>query len=168
MIIKLHGETTIENLPKVISELIADIQLRTGIDPASSIILKDVELGVLFNMHGEKMLLSVEHEGVRETFTIHVELDEAGNIKKAKDNEEESFLDEYSRAIALGLESPTTTEIESVFNDEDLILIDTEIGGDLVAYTYAHALEKDLTVRRYYRNGVLVGEIGYEGNKKEA
>lgn len=168
MIIKLHGETSIKNLPNIIKDLITDIQVRAGIDPASSITLKDVELGVLFNINGEKMLLSVEHGGVKETFTIHVELDEAGNIKGKKDNEEESFLDEYSKAVALGLESPTTEEIESVYNDDDLAEVSFEVGGDLKAIHYKHKTEEGLFVVRYYRNGVLVGETGYGEKKKEA
>ena len=138
MIIKLHGETSIKNLPNIIKDLITDIQVRAGIDPASSITLKDVEL------------------------------DEAGNIKGKKDNEEESFLDEYSRAVALGLESPTTEEIESVYTDDDLAEVSFEVGGDLKAIHYKHKTEEGLFVVRYYRNGVLVGETGYGEKKKEA
>ena len=111
------------------------------------------------------MMLSSEVYGVIEPFVVHVELDEKGNVKRTKDNEEESFLDDYSRAIAKGLESPTIQEIMSVYNDEDLDCFDSESGGDLVAYHYKHRIEKDLKVIRYYRNVVLVGETGY---KKEA
>lgn len=165
MIIKLHGETTMNKLPKVLKEVIEDIQSRAGIEQ-SEFTLKDAELGVLFNVNGEKMMLSSEIDGTVEPFMVHVELDAKGNIKVKKDNEEESFLDEYSKAIAKGLESPTTKEIESVFNDEDLIEYDSESGGDLVAIHYKHKIEKDLSVIRYYRNGILVGETGYK--KKEA
>lgn len=164
MIIKLHGETSINKLGKIVKEVVTDIQARAGIEE-TKFTLKDTEIGVLFNVNGEKKQITVEHDGVQEMFVVHVELDEKGNIKRTKDNEEESFLDEYSKAIAQGLESPTTEEIESVFNDEDLVEFDSESGGDLVAIHYKHKIEEGLFVVRYYRNGVLVGETGYK--KKE-
>ena len=165
MIIKLHGETTVEKLSVLLTEIITDIKARTGLDAAFNFNIKDAEVGVLFNVNGEKMGLVVEHEGVEETFTVHVELDENGNIKRAKDNEEESFLDEYSRAISKGLESPTTEEIESVYADEDLAEIWVEQGGDLKAIHYKHKNEEGLFVARYFRNGVLVGETGYKNKE---
>lgn len=164
MIIKIHGETSVNKLPTIIRDITADIQNRAGLE-GKKFNLKDAEIGVLFNVNGEKMMLSSEVDGVIEPFVVHVELDEKGNVKRTKDNEEESFLDDYSRAIAKGLESPTIQEIMSVYNDEDLDCFDSESGGDLVAYHYKHRIEKDLKVIRYYRNGVLVGETGY---KKEA
>lgn len=164
MIINLHGETSLNKLPKIIKEIVSDIQNRAGIEDAK-FNLKDVELGILFNINAKKMMLSSEIDGVVEPFVVHVELDEKGNIKRTKDNEEETFLDDYSRAMAKGESSPTTAEIESVYNDEDLIEYDSESGGDLIALHYKHKLEEGLFVIRYYRNGVLVGESGY---KKEA
>lgn len=165
MIIKLHGETTVNKLTKIIKEVVTDIQKRAGLEE-NKFTLKDVELGVLFNVNGEKMMLSSEIDGVSEPFAVHVELDEKGNIKRTVDNEEESFLDDYSRAIAKGLESPTTEPIESTFNDGDLVEYDAESGGDLVALHYRHKTEAGLFVIRYFRNGILVGETGYK--KKEA
>ena len=97
--------------------------------------------------------LNVEHEGVPEIFKVAVELDEKGNIKKAVDNEKESFMDDYSRARAKGVaDSIGRTEIESVYNDSDLDFHREENGGDLVCEL----------VERFYRDGVLVGEAGYK------
>lgn len=166
MIIELHGEISVEKLSEVLMEIITDMNTRVGLNADINFNLKDVKVGVVFNVNGEKMGLVVEHEGIKEAFTVHVELDEAGNIKRAKDNEEETFLDEYSRAISKGLESPTTEEIESVFNDEDLEEVFTETGGDLKAVHYKHKIQEGLFVVRYFRNEILVGETGY--GKKEA
>lgn len=166
MIIEIHGETTVENLTKMLMDIIKDIQIRAGLSNSFDFNIKDAKVGVVFNVNGEKKGLVVEHEGIEETFTVHVELDEAGNIKRAKDNEEQTFLDEYSRAIAKGLESPTTEEIESVYEDEDLEEVFTETGGDLKAVHYKHKIEEGLFVVRYFRNEILVGETGY--GKKEA
>ena len=164
MIIKLHGETSLNKLPKILKEVIADVQKRAGIEEPKFTV-KDVELGILFTIDGEKMMLSSEINGVVEPFILHVELDKKGNILRQKDNENESFLDDYSRAIAQGLDSPTTKEIESVFNDEDLVQEHEENGGDLIAKHYVHTLTGENVVR-YYRNGILVGETGYK--KKES
>lgn len=164
MIIKLHGETSLNKLPKILKEVITDIQKRANIEE-TKFSVKDAELGILFTVNGEKMMLSSEIDGVIEPFKVHVELDAKGNVVKKKDNEEESLLDDYSRAIAKGLESPTTEEIESVFNDEDLIQEHEESGGDLVAKYYKNIATGEHVIR-YYRNGILVGETGYK--KKEA
>ena len=106
--------------------------------------------------------LNVEHEGVPEIFKVAVELDEKGNIKKAVDNEKESFMDDYSRARAKGVaDSIGRTEIESVYNDSDLDFHREENGGDLVCKYYKHKQTGEL-VERFYRDGVLVGEAGYK------
>ena len=163
MIIKLHGETNLNDLSKVLTEIIQDIQARAGLEK-SSFTLKDAEIGILFNVEGEKMMLSVEHEGVKEIFKVHVNLDENGNIKNRKDNESESFEDAYSRAVAKGLENPLTEEIESVYNDEFLIEKNRIEVGDLVEVEMKHVVTKE-TVYRYYRNGILVGELGVKGRE---
>lgn len=163
MIIKLHGETSLNKLPKILKEVITDIQNRAGIEE-SKFNIKDLEVGILFNVNGEKMFLSVQHEGVKETFTVHVELDGKGNIKSNKDNENESFLDDYSKAVSKGLANPVTKEIESVYNDEDLIEESRIDAGDLVEITYTEIFTGE-KVQRYYRNGVLVGEIGYKNKE---
>lgn len=158
MIIKLYGETSLNKLPKILREVITDIQGRAGIEE-SKFTLKDLEVGILFNVNGEKMMLSSEIEGIVEPFKVFVELDEKGNIKNKKDNEEETFQDDYTRAIAKGLENPLNKEIDSVYNDKDLEFDFEEVGGDLVAKYYTVKETGDKVVR-YYRSGVLVGEIG--------
>lgn len=160
MIIKLHGETSLNKLPKILKEVITDIQNRAGIEE-SKFTLKDAEIGILFNVNGEKMFLSVEHEGLKEIFNVHVELDEKGNIKGKKDNEKESFADEYTKAVAKGLENPVTKEIESVYKDEFLKEESRNDVGDLVEIKYTEILTGE-TVYRYYRNGVLIGEVGHK------
>lgn len=168
MIIKLHGETSMNKLPKILKEVIADVQARAGI-PDAKFTLKDVEVGVMFNVEGQKQFISVSHDGVAEVFKVHVKLDKKGNIDMTVDNEKESFLDDYSKAVAKGEESTAGYEpIESVFDDADLEEVHEEDGGDLVAKFYKHKKE-DLHVVRYFRNGVLVGESGYKNQlEKEA
>lgn len=168
MIIKVHGETSMNKLPKTLKEVVADVQARAGI-PDAKFIIKDAEVGILFNVEGEKNFLSVTHDGVAEPFKVHVKLDKKGNVDTTVDNEKESFLDDYSRAVAKGEQPQAGYEpIESVFNDDALEEVHEENGGDLVAKYYEHKKE-DLLVVRYFRNGVLVGESGYKKNvEKEA
>ena len=160
MIIKFNGETSLNKLSESIKEVVSDIQERAGLD-ASKIKIKDAQIGVLFKVGSEMNYLSVEHDGQREIFQVNVQLDEKGNIKKKVDNEEESFVDDYTKAISKGLESPATKEIESVFNDEELEKVAEEHGGDLVAIYYKHKVTGEQVIR-YFRNGVLVGEMGYK------
>lgn len=160
MIIKLHGETSLNKLPKILKEVISDIQNRAGIEE-SKFTIKDAEIGILFNVNGEKMFLSVEHEGIKETFNVHVELDEKGNIKNKKDNEAETFADDYSRAIAKGFDATITEEIESSYKDEFLVEEERTDAGDLVEIKYKEIITGE-TVFRYYRNGILIGEIGFK------
>lgn len=166
MIMKLHGETSLNKLPKIIKEVVADVQARAGI-PDAKFTVKDVEVGILFNVEGEKNFLSVTHKGVAEPFKVHVKLDQKGNVDMTVDNEKESFLDDFSRAVAKGEDSPAGHEpIESVFEDADLEEVHEEDGGDLVAKYYQHKKE-DLLVVRYFRNGVLVGESGYKKKQEK-
>ncbi len=168
MIVKLHGETSLNKLPKIIKGIVSDVQARAGV-PDAKFTIKDVEVGILFNVEGEKSYLSVTHDGVAEPFKVHVKLDKNGDIDTTVDNEKESFLDDYSRAVAKGEQSPAGHDpIESIFNDDDLKEVHEEDGGDLVAKYYEHTKE-DLLVVRYFRNGVLVGESGYKKKlEKEA
>lgn len=166
MIVKLHGETSMNKLPKIIKEVVAGVQEKAGI-PDSKFTVKDIEIGILFNVEGEKNYLSVTHEGVAEPFKVHVKLDSKGNVDMTVDNEKESFLDDYSRAMAKGEQSPAGHEpIESVFEDADLEQVHEENGGDLVAKFYEHKKE-DLLVVRYFRNDVLVGESGYKKEQEK-
>lgn len=161
MIIKLNGETSINKLGKIIQEVAGDIQERAGLEKGTKLKVKDAQIGVMFEVNGELNYLSVEHEGIKEIFQVNVQLDSKGNIVKAVDNEEETFQDEYTRNILKGIESPITEEIESVFDDADLIIIDSVNGGDLVEKTYRNTKTNEI-VKRYYRNDVLVGEMGYK------
>lgn len=161
MILKFKGETSLNKLPKLIKEVTADIQQRAGI-PETQFKIKDAELGLVFKVGEEMHYLNVEHEGVPEIFMVAVELDEKGNIKKAVDNEKESFMDDYTRARAKGVADEIgRTEIESVYNDSDLDFHREENGGDLVCKYYKHKQTGEL-VERFYRDGVLVGEAGYK------
>ena len=165
MIIKLHGETSLNKLPKIIKEVVGNISEKNGLE-ADKVVVKDAEIGILFVVGKEKHFLSVTHDEVSEMFQVHVKLDNKGNIDLQKDNEKESFLDDYTKAISRNEQPKAGTEqIESVFKDEDLIFIGEENGGDLVAEHFRHKTEA-MNVIRYYRNGILVGETGYE--KKEA
>ena len=166
MIIKFNGETSINKLGKLIQEVAGTIQERAGLEKGTKIKVKDCQIGVLFEVDGEMKFLNVEHEGIKEVFQVNVDLDTKGNIAKAVDNEEESFQDEYTRSVLKGIENPLTEEIPSVYNEEDLEFISEENGGDLVERRYRHK-ETGETVLRYYRNGILVGEMGYK-TKEEA
>lgn len=157
MIIKLNGTTSLNKLPKIIKEVVTDIQNRAGLS-SSSYKVKDVELGVLFKVNGEEMLLNTDIDGVKEPFKVVVALDEKGNIKAMKDNENESFMDEYEKRVTAGQEVAYEV-IESVYNDEDLEEIYSEDGGDIVCIRYKH--KNGERVERYYKNDQLVGELGY-------
>lgn len=161
MIIKFKGETSLNKLPKLIKEVTTDIQQRAGI-PETQFKIKAAEIGLVFKVGEEMHYLNVEHEGVPEIFKVAVELDEKGNIKKAVDNENKSFMDDYSRARAKGeADSIGRKEIKSVYKDSDLEFQREENGGDLVCKYYLHKETGEL-VERFYRDGVLVGEAGYK------
>ena len=160
MIIKFHGETSPNKLTNMLKEIIEDIEKRTGIE-GTKYTLKDVEVGVLFNVNGEKMMLSSEIDGVKETFKVHVQLDEKGNVKLKKDNEHESFSDEYAKAVAKGFKAESEEEIESNFKDEELEIIGEEVGGDLKEVHYVHK-KTDEHVLRYFRKEKLIGELSYK------
>lgn len=160
MIIKFHGETSPNKLQKMIKEIISDIQTRAELEE-SKYTLKDVEIGVLFTVNGEKMMLSSEVDGVKEPFKVHVQLDEKGNIKTKKDNENESFADDYEKAVARGFASPDYSEIKSIFKDADLDFKKEVKAGDMTAKHYTHKITRESVVR-YYKKGVLVGELGYK------
>lgn len=165
MIIKFNGETSLSKLPELIKEITKDIQERAGI-PASKFKIKDAQIGVVFKVGSEMQYMAVEHDGVAEIFQVNVQLDEKGNIKKAVDNESESFTDEYTKAISKGLENPVTEEIESVYNIEELEELAKDDAGDLVAVYYQHKETKEKVIQ-YFRNEVLVAEIGYKDKEKE-
>ena len=161
MIIKLKGETSLNKLPQIIKEVVTDITARAGIEGASFKV-KDAELGLVFKVGKEMQYLTVVHDEVAEIFQVNVQLDSKGNIEKRVDNEEETFLDDYSRAVAKGLENPTNEPIESAYKDSELKLIKEETAGDLTEkiYEVIDSPENE-RVLRYYRNMVLVGETGY-------
>lgn len=164
MIIKFNGETSLSKLPELIKEITKDIQERAGI-PASKFKVKDAQVGLVFKVGNEMKYMAVEHDGVAEIFQVNVQLDEKGNIKKTVDNEEESFVDEYSKAVAKGLESPVVEEIESVYDSEELVEVARDDAGDLVAIYFEHIETKE-TVVQYFRNGILVAEMGYKDKEK--
>lgn len=165
MIVKFHGETSLNKLPKLVKEIVENVQERSGLEK-NRFTLKDVELGILFNVSGEKMMLNSYIGEDSEPFTVHVQLDKKGNIAVRKDNEKESFLDEYSKAVKKGLDTVVDTEIDSVFTDEQLELKDTEELGDLVVKSYVLRDNKEEYVIRYYRNDKLVGETGFKSKKE--
>ena len=157
MIIKFKGETSLKQMGQMLPEIIKDTQQRAGIETAD-FLLKDVEIGVVFNIAGEKQFLAVEHEGLKETFTLVVQLDKQGNVVTKKDNEEETFMDKFERAVAKG-EEVEYKEIESAYSDNDLVLETETYGGDMVCKTYRH-IGTEEKVFRYYKNNILVGEFG--------
>lgn len=163
MIIKLHGETSLNKLGKIIKEVAEDIQARAGLESAKFKV-RDCEIGISFIVDGESKSINVEHDGLKEMFKVHVKLDEKGNIDFTKDNEEESFLDGYTQSVLKDGEPVGTEEIESVFFDDELEFLEEENGGDLVAKYYKD-LKEDLLVIRYYRNGILVGESAFKKGK---
>lgn len=159
MIIKFNGETTLNKLPKLIKEIVEDVQAKAGIETAK-VKVKDAQLGLVFSVGEEMHYMTVTHDGVTEIFQTNVKLDDKGNIERLVDNEESSFLDDYSRAVAMGQGSPKYEPIESIYNDEDLELIETENGGDIVGNTYTNKATGEQVVR-YYKDNILIGEMGY-------
>lgn len=163
MIIKFNGETSLSKLPELIKGITKDIQERAGI-PASKFKVKDAQIGLVFKFGNEMKYMVVEHDGVAEIFQVNVQLDEKGNIKKTVDNEEESFTDEYTRAVTKGLECPVDKEIDSVYNADELKEVNREDVGDLVAIYFEHKESKEKVVQ-YFRNGTLVAEMGYKNKR---
>lgn len=158
MIVKLNGQTSMNKLNKVVREVVGDIQERAGLQGASFRV-KDVQMGIVFNIDGEEQFLNITHDGVEEVFQVYVALDDKGNIKKQSDNEKESFMDKYSRAVASGKDTEYEP-ITSVFDPTDLHLLATEEAYDMTTQHLIHE-EKRLYVTQYYKRGVLVGELAF-------
>lgn len=165
MIIKFHGSQTMTQFIENMGTVVKDITERAGLSvKENDIKLKDVQIGVTFNVDGQERFLEVCHDGITELFTVNVKLTEAGEIDLTKDNEEETFLDDYTRAIAKG-EEKEYTAIESVYNQEELQLVDSVDGGDIVENIYKHEKTGD-TVVQFYKNSELVGEFAYNPDEK--
>lgn len=166
MIVKFHGSQTlaqfIENLGAVVNDIKGRADLTTE---EKDIKLKDVQVGVTFNIGGTDSFLEVNHGDIAEVFTVNVKLDEAGQIDVTKDNEKETFLDDYTRAIAKG-EEVEYQEIESVYDDDMLVWEKTNDGGDIKEVIYTDAPTGHRVVR-YYKNDVLVGECAYTTENAE-
>ena len=164
MIIKTKGTTTLEQLNRIVGELVGKVTQQLGAT-IEGVKIKDAELGVVLTINGEEQYVTVNHDGLDEVFKVVVALDENGEVKKERTNEKESFLDGYTRSQATGQQQPAMTRIESVYNDEDLTLAYEEVAGDLTERGYRH--KDNLAVIRYYREGIgLVGEMAYEENQQ--
>lgn len=159
MKIILDGKASLTKLPQILKEILTEVQAKTGIENAP-IKLDKAELTFTFNVNGEAQYLTVNHDGVAELFTVAVKLDDKGNIKKAVNNEKESFLDEYIRAMVKG-ESKEYEVIETSYKDEELETIRVNDGGDIQEIIYRHK-ETGYTVVRYIKNEELVGEMAFE------
>lgn len=159
MKIILDGKTTLTKLPKILKEILTEVQAKTGIENAP-VKLDRAELTFTFNVNGEPQYLSVNHDDIAELFTVAVKLDDKGNIERAVNNENESFLDEYTRARAKGVEKEYEV-IQSTFKDEELETVRVNDGGDIQEIIYRHK-ETGNTVVRYVKNGDLVGEVAFE------
>lgn len=158
MKIILEGKTTLTKLPKVLKEVLTEVKEKTGLVDAP-VKLDRAELVFTFKVNGEEQYATVDHEGIKELFTVAVKLDEKGNIEKSVNNENESFLDEYTRATAKG-ETKEYEIIQSEYSDTELETIRVNDGGDIQEIIYRH-IETGDTVVRYIKNGNLVGEVAF-------
>lgn len=159
MKIILDGKTTITKLPKLLKEIIKEVQNKVGVEKAP-VKIEKAEIVATFKVNGEPQYVTVVHDDLPELFTVAVKLDDNGNIEKSVDNEKETFLDDYSRAVAKG-ELTNYEEIQPSFKDEELEEIRTNDGGDIKESLFRH-IETGNTVVRYYKNDKLVGEAGFE------
>ena len=157
MIIKTNGATTVPQLENIVKEVVGKVEDQLG-QKVEHIRLKDAEIGVLLTVNGEEQYLTVTHDDFEEIFTTFIQLDERGEIARAKDNEEESFLDDYTRSLAKGEKPLTYEKIESIYNDEDLTYV-AEVGTEeLRECRYLN--KEGQTVIRYYQEGVgLIAEL---------
>ena len=151
MKIILDGKTTLTKLPKILKEIITEVQAKAGVESAP-VKLDKAELVFTFMVNGEPQYVTVNHDGVPELFTVAVKLDENGNIERAVNNENETFLDEYTKEYEV---------IQSSYKDEELETVRVNDGGDIQEIIYRH-IETGNTVVRYIKNGDLVGELGFE------
>lgn len=159
MKIILDGKTTLTKLPKILKEIITEVQAKAGVESAP-VKLDKAELVFTFMVNGEPQYVTVNHDEVPELFTVAVRLDEKGNIERAVNNENETFLDEYTRAMAKG-ETKEYEVIQSSYKDEELETVRVNDGGDIREIIYRH-IETGNTVVRYIKNGDLVGELAFE------
>jgi len=116
--------------------------------------IHEVDLQIKFDVEGmdEPQMLTVDHNGVTEPFQWIVDLNEGKELT----NEHESMFDEYSKAMAQG-EEHQFKEVESLYNDADLLLEHTETFGDMKKEFYSVAQE-DYKVVRIYQAEKLIQE----------
>lgn len=169
MIIKFSGECTQLQLNQHINTIVTDVVMRAGLE-LSAVKIKDAQVGVVMFIGGEPKYLQVEPAGVPEIFQVYVKLDENGEIEGAPvDNQDKTFLDDYTLAISKGETYNFNDPIESEYDAENLELVNTVDGGDLVE-TYYNIKEGpyagDLVVQ-YRRNHVLVAEFRLVKKDKE-
>jgi hypothetical protein len=132
----------------------------------SKIQLEDVSFKVIFtDIYGVETYISVprdvQGETVHELFEVNVELDEDGNIFDFEDNEEESKVDGFTLAQAVGLEY-NYEGIESFFKDEELVEVDRYgIEGDVLAVKYSKVVDEASEVLRHFKGDLLVAEYEY-------
>lgn len=119
-----------------------------------SVIITEAEFTVGLKIEGieEPQLLSVEHhEGQPEMFKWVVDLDNG----KEENNEEESFVDEWTASMQQGKEKEFAT-IESVYDAGDLTLDEKETVGNMDKVTLNH--KDGFKVVKVYQNDKLIQE----------
>lgn len=168
MIIKFNGSQTLSDFTTNVYYIVADIVDRAGLSESltNEFKLKDVEVGVTLNVEGKEQFLEVTHDGLSEVFKVNVKLKNDGTIDFRKDNENVSFLDDYTRSLSRGDEK-VYEEITSVYEDENLKFINKTDGGDIIECVYTDITTND-TVIRYYKNNILIGEFAYNSEEQKS
>lgn len=119
----------------------------------NSFSVHEAEVTFKFDVEGvdEPQVMTVEHyEGKPEIFTwlVDAEADTTAN------NENESLFDAWTVAKAEGKELDFK-EIESEYNEADIICEDSESYGDMTKDTYSIVGSKDKLVRVYQGNKLI-------------
>lgn len=148
---------SVSKVSKTIKEVVSTILDRVELPQDTKYKVKDFKCDIVFTIDGEEQLITVNHNGAMEVFTVAIGLDKKGNIDISKDNEKNTFVDKYVRHELLG-ESLSYEVIESSYADEDLTLIDSQEADGVKECIYEIKGSTN-TLIRYYKDGNLHGEV---------
>lgn len=154
----VSGGTTLEGLVEKLEEVVQSTVVKMGLQSDLNITgyeVHEAEVTFKFKVEGmeETQLMTVEHhEGYPELFTWLVNVSDEVETS----NEEESMYDEFTVNAAQGKEMEFQ-EIESLYNMEDMVAVESEEYSDMKKITYQH--EEGFSVIQIMQGEKLIQEI---------
>lgn len=159
MRIETVGTLPTSRVNGVIKDIVKEVLSKTEFPSDIKYKVKNVSCDIVFMCEGKEQVLTVNHGGLDEMFTVKCALDNKYNIIKQVNNSEKSFIDEYVRRTVSGTNDTVEyEEIKSEYSEGELEYI-TELSEDGKKEVTYKLKGKDKYVLRYYVYDKLVGEL---------